>query len=287
VPEGTVRGEDILVVEDLRVSFGGGRDIFLQKKEPFEALKGIDFAVRSGEAFAIVGESGAGKSTVAKCVVGLQKPTGGKIEFAGEPLSFKGARRRQIQMVFQDPYSSLNPRLTIGAALTELLRVNHICADKASALARATELMEMVGMPKRALDQRPPAFSGGQRQRIGIARALAIEPTLLVADEPVSALDVSIQASILLLLKRLQTELGLTMLFISHDLAVVHQLCDRVAVMCDGEIIEEGDVASVLDDPQEEFTQKLLAAATDLPALEMEFAGGSSAQAGWPRADPH
>jgi peptide/nickel transport system ATP-binding protein len=269
------QGEDILVVEDLRVCYGGGRDIFLQKKAPFEALKGISFAVRSGESFAIVGESGAGKSTAAKCVVGLQKPTGGKIEFEGEPLSFKGKKRRRIQMVFQDPYSSLNPRMTIGAALTELLRVNGICSDRRSALARATELMEMVGMPARALDQRPRAFSGGQRQRIAIARALAIDPILLVADEPVSALDVSIQASILLLLKRLQTELGLTMLFISHDLAVVRQLCERVAVMWEGEIIEEGEVSDVLSAPREEFTKKLLAAATDLPELEMELVSGN------------
>ena len=159
------------------VPIGGGRDIFLRKKAPFEALKGIGFSVRRGEAFAIVGESGAGKSTAARCVVGLQKPTGGTIEFDGAPLSFKGEKRRQIQMVFQDPYSSLNPRMTIGGALTELLRVNGICPDKASALSRATELMEMVGMPRRALGQRPRAFSGGQRQRIGIARSLAVDPT--------------------------------------------------------------------------------------------------------------
>jgi ABC-type glutathione transport system ATPase component len=165
----------------------------------------------------------------------------------------------------------------VGGALTELLRVNSIRPDRQSALQRATELLEMVGMPARALDQRPGAFSGGQRQRIGIARALAVEPTLLVADEPVSALDVSIQAGVLKLLRRLQDELGLTMLFISHDLAVVHQLCDRVAVMSDGEIIEEGNVAAVLDAPRQEFTKQLLAAATDLPGLEMDLGrrGGS------------
>ena len=273
MPERPAQGEDILVVRELRVCYGGGRDIFLQKKEPFEALKGISFKVRAGEAYALVGESGAGKSTAAKCVVGLQKPTSGEIEFAGEPLSFKRDKRRQIQMVFQDPYSSLNPRMTVGAALTELLRVNRICPDKRAALARATELMEMVGMPGHALDRRPRAFSGGQRQRIGIARALAIEPALLVADEPVSALDVSIQASILLLLRRLQAELGLTMLFISHDLAVVRQLCDRVGVMSEGEIIEEGEVSEVLHAPRQAFTKRLLAAATDLPALEMEIGG--------------
>lgn len=264
------RGEARLAVKDLRVCYGGGRDIFLKRKVPFEALKGISFRIRPGEAYAIVGESGAGKSTAAKCVVGLQKATSGTIEFDGAPLSFKGQKRRQIQMVFQDPYSSLNPRMTIGGALTELLRVNHICADKKSAVTRATELMEIVGMSRRALDQRPGAFSGGQRQRIGIARALAIDPTLLVADEPVSALDVSIQASILRLLKRLQTELGLTMLFISHDLAVVRQLCDRVAVMSDGEIVEEGNVADVLHAPKQEFTRALLDAATELPPLAID-----------------
>jgi ABC-type glutathione transport system ATPase component len=237
-------------------------------------LKGISFTIKQGEAYALVGESGAGKSTAAKCVVGLQKPTSGSIEFAGEPLSFRGVKRRRIQMVFQDPYASLNPRMTVGATLTELLRVNQICSDTRSARARAIELMEMVGMSEGALDQRPRAFSGGQRQRIGIARALAVDPVLLVADEPVSALDVSIQASILLLLKRLQTELGLTMLFISHDLAVVRQLCDRVGVMSEGKIIEEGQVSEVLHAPKQEFTKRLLEAATDLPELEMATNSG-------------
>jgi ABC-type glutathione transport system ATPase component len=261
--------DPILEVRDLRVCFGGRRDIFLRKTPSFEALKGISFAVERGEAYAIVGESGAGKSTAAKCVVGLQDPTAGEIDFQGEPLSFEGEKRRQIQMVFQDPYSSLNPRMTIGRMLTELLRINGICSSRSSAVARATELLAKVGMPKRALELRPSAFSGGQRQRLGIARALAVEPTLLVADEPVSALDVSIQASILLLLKRLQEDLGLTMLFISHDLAVVRQLCDRVAVMSEGEIIEEGEVSDVLGAPRRPFTKRLLAAATDLPPLEM------------------
>ena len=270
-------GEGRFEVRDLRVCFGGGRDIFLRKKTPFEALRGVSFSVASGEAYAIVGESGAGKSTIARCVVGLQKPTSGQILLNGEPLSFKGEKRKRVQMVFQDPYSSLNPRMTIGAAMTELLRVNRVCASKESALARATELLEMVGMPKQALKQRPRAFSGGQRQRIGIARALAVEPTILIADEPVSALDVSIQASILLLLKRLQRELGLTLLFISHDLAVVRQLCDRVAVMKEGNIIEEGDVSEVLRSPREEFTKQLLDAATDLPPLEMKIDQGAVA----------
>jgi ABC-type glutathione transport system ATPase component len=264
--------ETLLEVKDLCVGFGGGRSLLGKKKAPFEALKGIDFSIAAGEAFAIVGESGAGKSTAARCVVGLQRPSRGEITFQGEPLGFKRGRdqRRAVQMVFQDPYSSLSPRMTVGGAIVELLRVNQVCGTKEEARERATELMEMVGMPPTALDQRPRAFSGGQRQRIGIARAIALEPALLVADEPVSALDVSIQASILALLKRLQRDLGLTMLFISHDLAVVRQLCDRVAVMCDGEIIEMGPVSEVLASPREDFTKKLLAAATDLPDLEME-----------------
>ena len=264
--------EPLLEIEDLWVEFHGGHDR-LRKKEPFRAVKSVHLAVEQGEAYAVVGESGAGKSTLARCVVGLQRPTRGQMRFAGAPLEATRGRRerRAIQMVFQDPYSSLNPRMTVGAAIVELLRVNGLATTKAAARARAAELLELVGMPATALNLRPRAFSGGQRQRIGIARALAVEPTLLVADEPVSALDVSIQASILVLLKRLQQELGLTLLFISHDLAVVRQLCDRVAVMQDGEVIERGTVSSVLAQPRHEFTKSLLAAATELPPLEIEL----------------
>lgn len=261
----------LLQASDLRVKFGGGRDIFLRRKEHFEAVCGIDLNIRRGEAFAIVGESGAGKSTAAKCIVGLQTPSSGEIRFDGEPFRPRenSAQRLAIQMVFQDPYSSLNPRRTVGSAIGELLRANGLVDGKAAAQARTAELLKMVGLPESASEKRPRAFSGGQRQRIGIARALAIEPTLLVADEPVSALDVSIQASILILLKRLQRELGLTMVFISHDLAVVKQLCDRVAVMNEGLIVEEGSVDDVFANPSEEYTRKLLAATTDLPRLEI------------------
>ncbi|MBS1895686.1 MAG: ABC transporter ATP-binding protein [Actinobacteria bacterium] len=264
----------LLEASDLRVQFGGGRDIFLRRSEAFEALRGVSFTIHRGEAFALVGESGAGKSTAAKCVVGLQEPTSGDITFDGAPLNPRkdGSQRRAIQMVFQDPYSSLNPRMKVGAAITELLRVNGLADSKQAARERAAELLSMVGLPEHNLDRRPNAFSGGQRQRVGIARALAAEPTLLVADEPVSALDVSIQASILILLKRLQKELGLTMLFISHDLAVVKQLCDRVAVMSEGAIVEEGTVDKVFADPQHEFTRRLLDATTDLPPLETRSA---------------
>jgi ABC-type glutathione transport system ATPase component len=262
---------NILEVENLHVSFGGGRDIYFRRKEPFEAVKGVSFAVGQGQTFAIVGESGAGKSTVARCVVGVQRPDSGEMRFAGQPLTDRRtpALRRGIQMVFQDPYGSLNPRMTVGSAITELLRVNKLVTSRETARERAVELLSLVGLPESALDRKPRAFSGGQRQRIGIARALAVEPTLLVADEPVSALDVSIQASILMLLRRLQQELGLSILFISHDLGVVRQLCDQVAVMRYGAVVEEGTVDSVFSDPKDEFTRSLLAAATELPELEM------------------
>ncbi|OJU84973.1 MAG: hypothetical protein BGO11_21470 [Solirubrobacterales bacterium 70-9] len=265
----------LLEVKDLRVGFGGGRDLFLRRRERFEAVRGVDLTIRKGESFAIVGESGAGKSTVAKCIVGLQKPTSGEIRFGGEPLRVDrdSGQRRAIQMVFQDPYGSLNPRMTVGNAIGELLRVNGMVQGKDAARARTAELLAMVGLPETAMDKRPRAFSGGQRQRIGIARALAIDPTLLVADEPVSALDVSIQASILILLKRLQRELGLTMVFISHDLAVVKQLCDRVAVMNEGVIVEQGSVGEVLAHPKDPYTRKLLDATTELPPMEIADLG--------------
>ncbi|WP_053204103.1 ABC transporter ATP-binding protein [Jiangella muralis] len=264
--------EPLLDVRDLVVTFASGRG-WGGDRGRIHAVRGVDFSVRPGEAFALVGESGSGKSTTAKCVVGLQKPTRGSITFAGAPLdpARDHGQRRAIQMIFQDPYSSLNPRMTIGAALIEILRVHRLAAGREAAERRAAELLDLVGMPRSALDQRPRAFSGGQRQRLGIARALAVEPSLLVADEPVSALDVSIQASVLLLLKQLQRELGLTMLFISHDLAVVRQLCDRVAVMADGLIVEEGTVGQVLTEPSADFTRTLLAAATDLPPLDLDL----------------
>jgi ABC-type glutathione transport system ATPase component len=278
--------EALLEATELTVRYAGRRR-GLRKPEPFDALAGVSFQIEPGEAFAIVGESGAGKSTIARCVVGLQRPTSGRVAFGGRPLEpwRNRVQRRAIQMVFQDPYSSLNPRMTIGTALSELLRVNNLADGRAAVTRRATELLELVGLPPGALQRRPSAFSGGQRQRIAIARALALEPTLLVADEPVSALDVSIQASILLLLKRLQRDLGLTMLFISHDLAVVRQLCDRIVVMRDGRIVERGDVATLFADPQDPYTQQLLAATTDLPPLELPAALSGAAGAAGSRAD--
>jgi ABC-type glutathione transport system ATPase component len=260
--------EPLLKVEELHVHHRR-RGAPRRNAEPFRALDGVSLELFRGEVLGIVGESGAGKSTLARCVVGVQRPTSGQLRFAGQPLDPGSDReqRRAIQMVFQDPYASLNPAMTIGTALGELLRVNGLAADRKAAKARAGELLELVGLPTAALERRPRAFSGGQRQRIGIARALALEPRLLVADEPVSALDVSVQASILKLLKRLQKELALTVLLISHDLAVVHQLCDRVIVLRDGKVVERGAVRDLFASPKEPYTRELLAAAPDLPPL--------------------
>jgi ABC-type glutathione transport system ATPase component len=269
--------EPLLNVEDLAVNFVSGSRL-TRSQRVVEAVRGIDLQLYRGQSYGLVGESGSGKSTTARCVVGLQRPTRGQITYDNAPLDPRRNReqRRAIQMVFQDPYSSLNPRRSIGSGLTEILEVHRLAEGGAAARQRAAELLDMVGMPESALDKRPRAFSGGQRQRLGIARALAVEPRLLVADEPVSALDVSIQASILLLLKRLQRDLGLAVLFISHDLAVVRQLCDEVAVMSDGRIIERGSVQEVLTSPRHDFTRALLDAATDLPPLDESVLSGAN-----------
>jgi peptide/nickel transport system ATP-binding protein len=260
--------DPLLEIEDLQVVHGGGGPPW-RRSQPPPALGGISLSVRSGEVLGIVGESGAGKSTLARCVVGIQAPTAGTLRFRGEPLrpANDPVQRRAIQMVFQDPYASLNPSMTVGAMLTELLRVNRLAVDRRSARARAVELLGLVGLPPAALDRRPRSFSGGQRQRIGIARALALQPALLVADEPVSALDVSVQAAVLKLLKRLQDELDLTIILISHDLAVVRQLCDHVVVLRNGLIVESAAVGDLFDAPREAYTRELLAAAPDLPPL--------------------
>jgi peptide/nickel transport system ATP-binding protein len=225
------------------------------------AVDGVSFSVRRGEAFGLVGESGCGKSTVARAVLRLIEPDGGTVHFDGEDV--RGARgdrlarlRRRMQMIFQDPYSSLNPRRTIGQALTEPLRVHGLASGRA-ARARAAALLDEVGMPPSALDRYPHEFSGGQRQRVGIARALTVEPELLIADEPVSALDVSVQAQVLLLLRDLQRRRNLAFVFVSHDLGVVRWFCDRVAVMYLGRIVEEGAVGEVFAAPLHPYAQVL------------------------------
>jgi len=225
------------------------------------AVDGVSFAVAEGESFGLVGESGCGKSTVARCVVGLLTPDAGEIVVEGEAVrTRKGARGRRlyrsVQMVFQDPFASLNPRITVGATLAEPLAIAG-GMTRAEIRAGVAGLLREVGLPEDAAAKFPHEFSGGQRQRISIARALALRPPLIVADEPVSALDVSVQAQVLLLLDGLRTERRLGLLFISHDLAVVRNFCQRVAVMYLGRIVEEGSVARVFAAPLHPYTLAL------------------------------
>jgi oligopeptide transport system ATP-binding protein len=239
-----------------------------------QVLRGISFTIGQGESYGLVGESGCGKSTLGRCIVGLYAPTGGEIRYAGEQMAVKRrrAQRRRMQMVFQDPYSSLNPRMTVRQVLSELLRV-HNMVPKSRVDERCRELVELVGLGPRALDAHPRNFSGGQRQRVSIARALALEPELLVADEPVSALDVSVQATVLNLLDELRTKLGLTMLFIAHNMAVVRHVCDRVAVMYLGRIVETAPTEELFQNPRHPYTQGLLKAVPRLvPGRQSEAA---------------
>jgi oligopeptide/dipeptide ABC transporter ATP-binding protein len=232
------------------------------------AVQGVSFTIGRGETLALVGESGCGKTTVARCILRAMTPTSGAIRFSPQPgktvdmapLSRRALRplRRHIQMIFQDPYASLNPRMMVGDIIAEPLLVNGVPA--ATRRARVSELLDLVGLPAAARTRFPHAFSGGQRQRIGIARALALDPALVVADEPVSALDVSVQAQIINLLLDLQDRLRLSMLFVAHDLGVVRHVSDRVAVMYVGRIVETAPTAALYTRPRHPYTEALLAA---------------------------
>ena len=232
-----------------------------------KAVDDVTFTLAQGETLGLVGESGCGKSTVSRCLTRLETPTSGAIRYKGRDIATLPEKqlrplRREIQMIFQDPYSSLNPRQTVGAILSTPLRVHGLAKGKEK--ARSQELLELVGLNPEHINRYPSEFSGGQRQRIGIARALAVEPKLIIADEPVSALDVSVQAQVMNLLSRLRSELGLSFIFIAHDLGVIRHFCDRVAVMYLGKIVELGNKQHIYGTPQHPYTQALLSAAPDI-----------------------
>jgi oligopeptide transport system ATP-binding protein len=234
------------------------------------AVDDVSLAVDSGASVGLVGESGSGKTTVARVMCGLQPPGSGVVLLDGQRLPRRRsvAQRRAVQMVFQDPFGSLNPRRRIGSMLAELLRVHGLA--KGAEAARALELLELVGLPGAALDRYPAAFSGGQRQRIAIARALAAEPRIVIADEPVSALDVSVQATVLRVFAELRSELDIGLLLISHNLAVIRVLCETVAVMYLGRLVETGTTAELFEDPRHPYTRALLAAVPRLrPAVDV------------------
>ena len=263
--ETSPRGEPLLVVKNLKKYFPIKKGILIDRTVDYvKAVDDVSFEIYPGKTLGLVGESGSGKSTTGYCVLELLKPTSGSVRFLGEELTTMKKEdlrrmRREMQIVFQDPYASLNPRMTVGDIVGEPLLV-HKVGNRARRRKTVQELLEVVGFNPDFVNRYPHEFSGGQRQRIGIARALALNPRLIVCDEPVSALDVSIQAQILNLLKDLQGEFGLTYLFVAHDLAVVRTMSDDIAVMNKGKIVEAGPAERVYTQPQDEYTKALLAA---------------------------
>lgn len=252
----------ILKVKDLHLRFEKREGFFQRVSDVAHAVKGVSFELRRGEALGIVGESGSGKTSLGRCISRIYDPQEGEIDYAGQDLMRAGPdalrkTRNQIRMIFQDPFASLNPRMTVQQIIAEPLVVNNIASGQALK-DRVAKLLTDVGLDPLMMERYPHAFSGGQRQRIVVARAIALEPKIMIADEPTSALDVSIRTQVLDLLLKFQAELGLSFLFISHDMAVIRYFCDRVAVMYQGEIVEIGETEQIINDPQHPYTKALL-----------------------------
>lgn len=255
----------LLEVKNLVVSFDTSSGLFGRGKKSFNAVDNVSFFVKKGETVGLVGESGSGKTTIGRSIVSLVKPAKGEIFFEGTRIDNLSRKefmpfRKKIQMVFQDPFNSLNPKMSIFKIISEPLEIHFKNMTYAQRKAEVASLLETVGLKADFMERFPHEFSGGQRQRIGIARALAVKPQFLVCDEPVSALDVSVQASIINLLEDLKQSLGLSMLFIAHDLAVVEHISDRIMVMTKGRIVEQGIAEDVVANPQHPYTKKLIAA---------------------------
>jgi len=263
------RGDALISARGLRVEFRGAGSAFA-RAAPVRAVDGVDLDAHPGESVGIVGESGCGKTTTGRALLRLIEPTGGTLRLEGEdllamrPSALRRARRR-MQIVFQDPGGSLDPRMRVERIVAEPLETHALAGRRRERRRRVGDLLERVGLPGAAMDRHPHAFSGGQRQRIAIARAIATHPRFIVLDEPTSALDVSVQAQILNLLRDLQRDLGVAYLFISHDLGVVRHMCDRIAVMKDGRIVEEGRRDDVVERPRHHYTKRLLAAVPEPP----------------------
>lgn len=255
----------LLEVQDLEVRYPLAKAVRKGGSKFVHAVRGVSFQLNAGETLGVVGESGCGKSSLAKCLVRLNVPAAGSVRFEGNDVfALSGPQlksyRRSLQMVFQDPYGSLNPKLTVGASITEGMEIHGLWKDALQRRQEGERLLERVGLSAGAFDRFPHEFSGGQRQRIGVARALAVQPEVIVCDEPVSALDVSVQAQIVNLLADLQAESGVAFVFISHDLAVVEHLCHRIVVMYLGRVVEEGPANAVVSNPQHPYTKALIEA---------------------------